>query len=160
MSPRLFQTLRISPPLKPRRSRLHYGLPDERLVPSSTGLQPVGVQWKFDRKTAAFAGHRADRHRMAEQIGAAFDNEKTETEAVPVRNLVVLVEDLAEHLLRNADPGVRDLNAEIAAPVTAADEDSSCPRVLDRVLDQIVKDAAEKVRVGNDLVPTRHHRQS
>jgi hypothetical protein len=97
---------------------------------------------------------------MAEQIGAAFDNEKTETEAVPVRNLLVLVEDAAEHLLRNADPGVHDLDREIAAPAAAADEDSSRFRIFDRVLDQVVKDAAEKFRVRNHLVPTRHHRQS
>jgi hypothetical protein len=97
---------------------------------------------------------------VAEQIGAAFDNEETEADAVPMGNLVVLVEDAAEHPLRNADPRIRDLDREIAAPAAAADEDPSCPRVLDRVLDQIVEDAAKKFRVGNDLVPTGHHRQS
>src|SRR5260221_6368457 len=91
---------------------------------------------------------------MAEQIGAAFDNEEAEADAVPMRDLVVLVEDAAEHLLRNADPRIRDLNAEIAAPVAAADEDPSCPRVLDRVLDQLVENAAETFRFGNLLVMT------
>jgi len=127
---------------------------------SSAVLRHVRVQWNFHRKAAAFSGDRMDRYRVAEQIGAAFDNEETEADAVPMRNLLVLVEDAAEHLLRNADPRIRDLNAEIPAPVAAADEDSSCPRVLDRVLDQIVENAAEKFRVGNHLVPTRHHRQS
>src|SRR5580658_7555607 len=95
-----------------------------------------------------------DRYRVAEQIGAAFDNEETEADAVPMRHLLVLVEDAAEHLLRNADPRIRDLNAEIPAPVAAADEDSSCPRVLNRVLDQIVENAAEKFR--SETTSCRH----
>ena len=91
---------------------------------------------------------------------AAFDNGETEADAVPMRNLVVLVEDSAEHLLRNADPRVHDLDGKITAPAAAADEDSSRFRVLDRVLYEVVEDAAEKFRVGNNLVPTGRPRQS
>jgi hypothetical protein len=58
---------------------------------------------------------------MAEQIRTAFDNEETEADAVSSRNLLIFIEDWAEHLLWNTDPRVRDLDAQIVTPVATAD---------------------------------------
>ena len=110
------------------------------------GRWPGGeMQWDFDREAASFSGHRADRHRTTEQIRAALHDEQAEAvTAVPGRCLLILVENPAEHLFWNADPRILHLNGEIITSSTAADEDSSRFRVLDRVSDQVVKDAAEQ----------------
>src|ERR1051326_9109541 len=98
---------------------------------------------------------------MAEQIRGALDNEETETVAgAPVRDLLILVEDPAKHFFGNADPRVLDLEGEVAASATAADKDSPRFRVLDRVRDQIMNDAAEKFRVRNNFAATGYDLES
>ena len=94
---------------------------------------------------------------MAEQIRAALDDEETETVArVPVRYLLILVKNPAKHLFGNADPRVFDLDGEIVTTAATSDKDTPRFRVLDRVSDQVVKDAAEKFRVRKNLASTGH----
>ena len=99
---------------------------------------------------------------MSEQVGKALHDGKTETEALAsfacgIVELMEFLEDRLELQFRDAGAGVPDLDAELVAAASAAEQDLAVGRVLHRVRQQIADDLLEKTRIAAYGEPARHH---
>src|SRR6202453_4440947 len=84
-------------------------------------------QRDLDREYRALSVQRAHADRMAKQFAQTLDDGQPQAEATTslaggVVHLVILLEDSLQLRLRDADPGVPDLNAQIVQSTTAPDE--------------------------------------
>ena len=88
-----------------------------------------------------------------------------QAEAQSARHLGAFVEPMEfaeDHLLlrrRNAEPGVVDVDAQVAAPKPAADQHAALRRVFDRVGDEVLQQPPQQAAVGADGQRAGHESQ-
>src|SRR3546814_10936178 len=70
-----------------------------------------------------------------------------------------LLEDPPALLLRDADPGIPDLDAQLAVAAPAPEQDAPFRRIADRVGQQFAENALEQMRIAVDHLAGRHHAQ-
>src|SRR3546814_12291777 len=70
-----------------------------------------------------------------------------------------LLEDPPALLLRDADPGIPDLDAQLAVAAPAPEQDAPFRRIADRVGQQVAENALEQMRIAVDHLAGRHHAQ-
>src|SRR3546814_7398114 len=73
--------------------------------------------------------------------------------------LMELLEDPPALLLRDADPGIPDLDAQLAVAAPAPEQDAPFRRIADRVGQQVAENALEQMRIAVDHLAGRHHAQ-
>ena len=105
-----------------------------------------------DEEARTAAGHRLDFDGVAEDAADTLDDRQAEAEtAGDLGALIEPLELLEDHLLLalgDAEAGVEHLDREAAAMVADADEDAAFRRVLDRVGDEVLDEAAQQTAVG------------
>ena len=115
---------------------------------------PPPAQRHLDREMRAAADRGGDLDRVIEHARDAFDDRKPEPEAA--RHLGALVEpvelreDAALLGARNADPGIVDVDAQLAAAPAAADQHAALRRVFDGVGDEVLQQAPQQPAVRAD----------
>src|SRR5580692_8123306 len=98
-------------------------------------------QRDLDREHRALSVQRANADRMAKQFAQTLDDGQPQAEATTslaggVVHLVVFLEYSLQLRLGDADPGVPDLNAQIALSTTAPDEHLAAVGIFQRVRNQ------------------------
>src|SRR3954470_1522481 len=91
---------------------------------------------------------------MIEHAGNAFHDRKAEAKSArQLRALIEPVKFLENRALlrfRNPEPGIVDVEAQLAVAEPAADEHATLWRVLDRVGDQVLQQPPQQPPVGAD----------
>src|SRR5206468_917630 len=103
-------------------------------------LNLVGRPVDLDRKNAAAADRRADRHRVTQQLTETLDDRQAEPQALRALagKLVVLVENPLLLAARNTDSGIDDLQPHPpAARPAAAHENLAAFGIANRIGQQI-----------------------
>src|SRR3546814_499093 len=101
---------------------------------------------------------------MTQDVGQAPDDGQTESGAAAslarrIVELMELLEDPPALLLRDADPGIPDLDAQLAVAAPAPEQDAPFRRIADRVGQQVAENALEQMRIAVDHLAGRHHAQ-
>src|SRR6185437_3565150 len=96
----------------------------------------------LDAEARALADARSHRDRMIEQAAEAIDDGEPQAQsaaaiAIGVGDLVELVEDVLLLVLRNARPGVPDLDPKTIFAPSAADEHAALRGVAHRVRHEV-----------------------
>src|SRR3546814_9126800 len=84
---------------------------------------------ELDAEHAALPLHRAQEYLMTQDVGQAPDDGQTESGAAAslarrIVELMELLEDPPALLLRDADPGIPDLDAQLAVAAPAPEQDA------------------------------------
>src|SRR5580658_7854029 len=101
-------------------------------------LRRVFYERHLDSKDRAFAGAGSNIDSVPEQVCQALDDGETEAKALAalarrIVELMELLENCLKLLFGNADPGVPDLDAQLVAAPSAAEQDLAAVGVFDRV---------------------------
>ena len=100
------------------------------------------------------ADTRLNRDRHLEQPRHFLHDRKPETDTHALRavrvDLVVLIEDALELVLRDADAGVLDRDRESLLVLRARDGNGAAVRVLDRITDEVLQHLIEQDAIRRD----------
>ena len=136
--------------------------PASRPVPAPGRPRLGPPQRHLDGEDRARAQTGADIDLVAEQVGKALHDGETQAEALAAlaRGIVELMEffeDRLELQFRNAGAGVPDLDAELVAAPSAAEQDLAVAGIFHRIRQQIADDLLEQPRIAAHSQAARDH---
>jgi hypothetical protein len=99
---------------------------------------------------------------VAQQVREALHDSETETEALAalarrIVELMKFLEDRLELLFGNADPGVPDLDPQLVAAPSAAEQNLARIGILHRVRQQVADHLLEQAGIAVDAEAARDH---
>ena len=121
-------------------------------------------QRDLDREDRPLSLQRAHPNRMAEKFAQALDDREAQAQTLAplaggVVHLMVFFEDRLQFRLRDADPGVPDLDAQFALASAAPDEHPAALGIFQRVRDQIADHLLEQTPIAPNGEAARDHAQ-
>src|SRR5580704_2826618 len=111
------------------------------------------LQRDLDREYRPLSFQRAHPNRMAEQFAQAFDDREPQAQTLAslargVLHLMVFFEDRLQLRLRDADPGIPNLDAQFALASPAPEEHTAALGIFQRVRDQIADHLLEQTPIA------------
>ena len=117
----------------------------------------------LDRETRAAPDHGFQRHFTVEHARDALDDGEAQAYAArdprPLVEAVELLEHRAALAVRNADAGIVDIDAQLAAAAPAADQHAAHGRVFDGVGDEVLQKPPQQAAIRTHRERARHEVQ-